>query len=58
MPSDTACMDRRASKLEFISLHTNKATRKTWKPQRPSGVYKVFTNIGEGKKFLTRSKTL
>lgn len=50
MPFDTACKDRRTSELSFISLHTDEATMKTWEPQRPSGVYKVFTKIGEGKK--------
>ena len=46
------------SKLGSISPHTNKATMKPGKPQGPSGVYKVFTSTVEGKKFLTRSKTL
>ena len=58
MPFDTACKDSGTSKLRSISPHTNKATMKPGKPQGPSGVYKVFTSIGEGKKFLTRSKTL
>ena len=29
-PFDTACKDRSTSKLKFISLHTHKATMKTW----------------------------
>ena len=58
MPFDTACKDSGTSKLGSISPHTNKATMKPGKPQGPSGVYKVFTSTVEGKKFLTRSKTL
>lgn len=59
MPSDTACKDRGASKQKFYQpTHTHKVTMKPAKPQRPAGVYKVFTKMGEGKNILTRSKTL
>lgn len=49
MPFDKACKDRYL-KTSLLRLHTNKATMKPAKPQRPAGVYKVFTKLCEGKK--------
>lgn len=49
MPFDKACKDRYL-KTSLLGLHTNKATMKPAKPQRPAGVYKVFTKLCEGKK--------
>jgi hypothetical protein len=58
-PFDPACKDRSTSKLKFYQpTHKQGNNEKSRKPQRPSEVYKVFTKTGEGKKILTRPKTL
>lgn len=42
-----------------LSVYTQtRQQREPGGPRRSFGVYKVFSSIGEGKKFLTRSKTL